>query len=199
MPENALSEWIFRIVYLTGIVAEIVIRAPINRRRHKSKVVVSRFDRQEGLLLLLLFFGGYFMPLLYIFTPWLDFADYVLPTWAGWPGVFFLVAAVVLFWRSHIDLGTNWSPTLELHENHTLVTRGVYRYIRHPMYASQWLWTVAQALLLQNWIAGVGGIVCFALFYFSRVAREEQLMLERFGDEYRNYMNRTGRILPHRS
>ncbi len=76
------------------------------------------------------------------------------------------------------------------------MTEGVYRYIRHPMYASQWLWVIAQAMLLHNWIAGLGGIVCFTPFYFMRVAPEEQMMLEQFGKEYRAYMQHTGRILP---
>ena len=134
--------------------------------------------------------------MLKIFTPWLDFADYTLPVWAAWLGVILLLAAVLLFWRSHVDLGRNWSPTVQLREGHALVTEGVYRYIRHPMYASQWLWVIAQAMLLHNWIAGLGGIVCFTPFYFMRVAPEEQMMLEQFGKEYRAYMQHTGRILP---
>ncbi|GIV71253.1 protein-S-isoprenylcysteine O-methyltransferase [Caldilinea sp.] len=191
-----MSEIIFQLIYLAGIFVETAIRVPFNRERRKSKIAVNRVDRKETLLLLLLFLGSYLAPLLKIFTPWLDFADYTLPVWAGWLGVILLLAAVLLFWRSHVDLGRNWSPTLQLREGHALVTEGVYRYIRHPMYASQWLWVMAQALLLQNWIAGLGGIVCFTPFYFMRVAPEEQMMLEKFGEEYRACMQRTGRLLP---
>ena len=104
--------------------------------------------------------------------------------------------AVWLFWRSHADLGRNWSPSLQLREGHALVDRGVYRYSRHPMYASQWLWGAAQALLLPNWIAGWASLISFAPLYLSRVPREEQMMLERFGHEYRGYVRRTGRIFP---
>ncbi len=107
-----------------------------------------------------------------------------------------LAAAVWLFWRSHADLGRNWSPSLQLREGHELVTGGVYRSIRHPMYASQWVWGVAQALLLRNWISGWSGLVLFAPLYLSRVPCEEQMMLEQFGEEYSAYMNRTGRIFP---
>lgn len=191
-----MSELFFQLVYLAGIMVETAIRVPFNRERRKSKIAVNRVDRKETLLLLLLFLGSYLAPLLKIFTPWLDFADYTLPVWAGWLGVILLLAAVLLFWRSHVDLGRNWSPTLQLREGHALVTEGVYRYIRHPMYASQWLWVIAQALLLHNWIAGLGGIVCFTPFYFMRVAPEEQMMLEQFGEEYRAYMQHTARILP---
>jgi len=103
---------------------------------------------------------------------------------------------VWLFWRSHGDLGRNWSPSLQLREGHELVTGGVYRSIRHPMYASMWLWGVAQALLLQNWIAGWAGLVSFVPLYLLRVPREERMMLDEFGEEYRSYMNRTGCIIP---
>jgi len=55
---------------------------------------------------------------------------------------------------------------------------------------------VAQALLLPNWIAGVSGIVGFGTLFFFRLQREEAMMLETFGDEYRRYMTRTWRVLP---
>jgi len=64
------------------------------------------------------------------------------------------------------------------------------------MYAGFWLWAVAQILLLPNWIAGPAGLAGFGTLFFGRVAREERLMLEIFGDEYRAYMSRTSRIIP---
>ena len=81
-------------------------------------------------------------------------------------------------------------------ENHELVTEGIYRTVRHPMYSAFWLWAIAQALLLPNWIAGFAGLAGFAVLYFGRVAREERMMLETFGDSYRAYMARTGRVFP---
>ncbi len=111
-------------------------------------------------------------------------------------GMIILAMAVWLFWRSHADLGRNWSPSLELREGHELVTEGVYRSVRHPMYASMWLWGVAQALLLQNWIAGWASLVMFMPLYLLRVPREERMMLDEFGEEYRAYMDRTGRVIP---
>jgi protein-S-isoprenylcysteine O-methyltransferase Ste14 len=147
-------------------------------------------------LLLLLFLGNFILPLVYIFTPWLNFADYTLPAWAGRLGVVILVGALMVFWRAHVDLGQNWSPTLQIREGHSLITNGLYRYIRHPMYASQWLWVIAQPLLLQNWIAGVGGLVAFLPMYFVWVPQEEQMMIDQFGEAYRAYRQRTGRILP---
>jgi protein-S-isoprenylcysteine O-methyltransferase Ste14 len=85
---------------------------------------------------------------------------------------------------------------LEITTQHALVTEGVYRRIRHPMYASMWLWIVAQALLLQNWIVGVAGVVGLVPLYLIRVPREEQMMLDHFGEDYQAYVARTGRIVP---
>jgi protein-S-isoprenylcysteine O-methyltransferase Ste14 len=64
------------------------------------------------------------------------------------------------------------------------------------MYSAFWLWAVAQALLLPNWVAGFSGLVGFGILFFGRVAREERMMLETFGDSYRAYTARTGRIFP---
>ncbi len=77
-----------------------------------------------------------------------------------------------------------------------MITRGIYGMIRHPMYASQWLWVIAQPLLLQNWIAGFLNLLVFIPFYMLRVRAEEQLMLEQFGDQYRSYMQKVGGVLP---
>ncbi len=66
------------------------------------------------------------------------------------------------------------------------------------MYLAIWLWSLAQALMLENWLAGYGALVSFVPIYFIRTPREEALMLETFGEEYRAYMERTGRILPFR-
>ena len=68
--------------------------------------------------------------------------------------------------------------------------------MRHPMYAAFWLWAIAQALLLPNWIAGPAGLVGFGTLFFLRIRREEEMMIEIFGDEYRSYMRRTWKVLP---
>lgn len=187
-------------LYFLGVLAEMVIRVPHERRRSRTRMAVDRVSGSERALLGLLFVGMFFVPAVYALTSWLDGANYRLSPraegWIGGIGTAILAFAIWLFWRSHADLGRNWSPSLQLREEHQLVTEGVYRSIRHPMYASQWLWSVAQPLLLQNWIAGWAGLLLFLPLYVLRVSREEQMMLEQFGDEYRAYMNRTGRVVP---
>jgi protein-S-isoprenylcysteine O-methyltransferase Ste14 len=107
-----------------------------------------------------------------------------------------MAASLALFYRSHADLGLNWSATLELRKGHELVQHGVYRSMRHPMYASILLWDVAQGLLLRNWLAGWCAFVTFALLYVVRAPREERMMCDAFGEDYRNYMRRSGRLFP---
>jgi len=82
---------------------------------------------------------------------------------------------------------------LKVRENHVLVTAGVYKYVRHPMYAAFWLHGVARPLLLPNWLAGSAGLVGFGLLFFER---EEQMMIETFGEHYRAYTARTSRVVP---
>ena len=148
----------FEMVYFLALLAEMAIRVPHERQRRQRRMVVDRVDWTERSLLGMLAVGMAFAPVIYTFTSRLDGADYRLPQEARGPvggvGTALLAMAVWLFWRSHTDLWRNWSPSLQLREGHELVTGGVYRSIRHPMYASMWLWGVAQALLLQNWIAG---------------------------------------------
>jgi protein-S-isoprenylcysteine O-methyltransferase Ste14 len=187
---------IFTFIYFVGILAEIIIRAPLNQKRKQEKMSEQRVTTQERILLGLLFLGMFLIPIIYAATNWLDFANYMLPSWAGWLGVLILAAAIFVFWRAHADLGLNWSPSLEIREKHELITRGIYSVIRHPMYASQWLVVVGQPLLLQNWIAGFSNLLVFIPFYFLRVSAEEQLMVEQFGDQYRAYMQKVGAILP---
>lgn len=142
--------------------------------------------------------GIWVLPLVSIFTRWLSPFDLALPTWAIAVGAALFVASCFLRWRAQADLGRQWSFTLETAERQMLVTRGIYARLRHPIYASLVPWALAQGLLLQNAVAGVGGIVAVALIWLVRVPREEAMMIEHFGDAYREYMSRTGRLLPKR-
>jgi protein-S-isoprenylcysteine O-methyltransferase Ste14 len=187
---------IFTAIYFLALIIEIIIRVPLDRKRKQEKMSERRVTNQEQILLGLLTLGGLVAPLIYTLTKWLDFANYTLPAWAGWLGVVLTAGALFIFWRAHMDLGLNWSPSLEIREKHELITRGIYGIIRHPMYTSQWLFSIASPLLLQNWIAGFLNLLVFIPFYLLRVKAEEQMMLNSFGAQYQEYMKQTGRVLP---
>ena len=137
-------------------------------------------------------------PLLLIFTRVLDFADY--PFDLPWAfrvfGLVVFAAAIWLVHRSHADLGRQWSSTVEFRDEHRLVTDGVYRRVRHPMYAAHIIWGVAQALLLPNFVAGPLALLVMVAILNARAPREERAMTARFGEHYRAYMDRTGRVFP---
>ena len=185
-----------KIVFLIGFVVGSVVRRLYARPNRRHDVADRRPQVADMLLMALAAAGFGILPLLYVLSPWLDFADYHLPAGLGWVGVPVFAAALWLLWRSHVDLGRHWSATLQVRKDHSLVTTGVYSRIRHPMYAAHWLWGVAQALLLQNWLAGPAMLVFFVPLYLLRVRREEKMLLDHFGQEYRSYMGRTGRVIP---
>lgn len=187
---------IFKTYFLIGVIAAYVLRVPYVRRNRQNIITEDRTTGLDGLVAILAFMGLTVIPAFYVLTPWLGFADYHLPTWAGVVGAAAFAVALWLLLRSYADLGRNWSNKLQIREGHSLVTQGVYHYIQHPIYASQWLWGIAQALLLHNWIAGLAGLAFFPPVYLYWVPREEQMMLDHFGEEYRLYMNRTGRVVP---
>ena len=184
------------VIFFVGFIVYLSIRGYYARRSKQITKVHRQIDLLEQFLLLLVIPSSAVLPLLYLFTPWLSLADYRAPAFVPWLGVALLPLALWLFWRSHKDLGQNWSVSLEICKEHQLVTDGVYRFVRHPMYAALFLWSVAQALVLPNWLAGCLPLATFSLMYLLRTPREELMMAQVFGQEYRDYMNKTGRLIP---
>jgi protein-S-isoprenylcysteine O-methyltransferase Ste14 len=116
--------------------------------------------------------------------------------WLQWFGFFLgLIALTIFFWVLR-SLGRNFSTTLTIHKDQTLVTRGPYRWVRHPMYTSFILLWVGFLFLSGNWFIGLSGIAAFVWAIIVRTPREEQMMIDRFGTEYIVYMSGTGRYLP---
>jgi protein-S-isoprenylcysteine O-methyltransferase Ste14 len=191
-----MTKTLAAIIWFVGLVAWYVIRHPFHRRAKKVGVSKSLLDWRERGLLAIGFLGLFVIPAIYVLTGFPASLDRPFIPWIAWLGLLPLIAALWLFRRSHVDLGRNWSITLEVRDQHTLVSTGVYRLIRHPMYSSFLLLGLGQALLLPNWFAGMSGIVGAAILFALRVSREERMMLEIFGERYRAYMTNTKRIVP---
>jgi protein-S-isoprenylcysteine O-methyltransferase Ste14 len=190
-----MSPWIAKVVIIAASVAMIVIRAPHGQRSRGVKIVKDRKGKREVALLTLAMLG-FFVPLIWVASPVFSFADYPLYLGPFIAGVVCFAIGLWLFYRSHKDLGTSWSVTLQVREQHRLVTDGVYRRIRHPMYASLFLYSLGQILVLPNWLAGPSYLVAFGILYALRFRAEERMMLEEFGDEYSAYMAKTRRLVP---
>lgn len=191
------------IVFLVATVIWFIIRHPARRGAKKTAVKESGRSPREKILMGISLAGLGLIPLAYVIANlarprlnFLAFAEYPFQPGAAWLGTLVFAFSLWLFRRTHKDLGRNWSVSLDIRETHKLITQGVYSKVRHPMYSAFWLWAIAQALLLPNWIAGFSGIVGFGTLFFGRVFEEERMMERAFGDEYRDYMRRTWRILP---
>jgi protein-S-isoprenylcysteine O-methyltransferase Ste14 len=190
-----MNPWIAKAVVLAATVVMLAIRAPHGRRSRSVKVAKShKTPLETGLLVLA--WVAFFVPLIWIASPAFSFAEYPLRSGPLILGVMCFVLGLWVFYRSHADLGTNWSITLEVREQHRLITQGVYRRIRHPMSSALVLYAVAHALVIPNWVAGPSNLVAFAVLFALRVRPEERMMLEQFGDEYTAYMARTKRLVP---
>ena len=190
-----MDDSVFKLIYFILFVLITIVRTAHTTKYRKLEI---EDDRKSLIDVIMLALAGIAMllPLVYLFFPFFDFADYYLPPWIGWLGVILFVSAIWMLWRSHVELGRNWTPTLGIRSDHQLVTDGIFKYMRHPMYAAHILWGIATVLMLHNWIAGCSMLFVFFIQYSLRVDIEEQMMLERFGEPYQSYMQRTGRIFP---
>src|SRR5262249_23076615 len=191
-----MNPWIAKAVVLAATAVMMAIRAPHGQRSRTVKVAKSYTTPLETGILVLAWVG-FFVPLIWVATPAFRFAEYPLRTGQLVAGVVCFVIGLWLFYRSHADLGTNWSITLEVREGHRLITQGVYRRVRHPMSSALLLYSIGQALVIQNWVGGLSNLVAFIVLFALRVGPEERMMAEQFGDEYAEYAVRTKRLIPH--
>ena len=191
-----MTAGIAKALYLICTVVWYVIRYPHERRAWRSPVRRTARSARDRLGVGAAVLGFGVIPVVYVSTRFLRAADRTFIPTLAWLGLLVFAAGIWLNYRTHRDLGRNFSPSLDVRPEHTLVTTGIYAYMRHPMYTAFWLWAIAQALLLPNWVAGFSGLVGFGTLYFLRIGREERLMLETFGERYRDYMSRTARLVP---
>jgi protein-S-isoprenylcysteine O-methyltransferase Ste14 len=190
-----MNPWFAKTLILAASIAMVVIRAPHGQRSRTVPVVRNRKGTIEKILLTIAWIA-FFLPLIWIVTPVFSFADYPLHPIPFAAGTACLVLGLWLFHRSHKDLGANWSISLELRENHRLVTEGIYRRIRHPMYLGFLVYSAGQSLALPNWFVGPSYLAAMVLLIALRLGPEERMMREEFGSDYETYQQATWRLLP---
>lgn len=119
-----------------------------------------------------------------------------VPTAVRWIGAALWGLAVVLLWWIHRVLGANFSPNLRISQHQTLTIAGPYRWVRHPMYTAATVYGLGASLLCANWFVALTAILFCSLMLYVRTPKEEAMMLDRFGDAYRQYSEHTGRFVP---
>jgi len=198
-PVESMSiETVTRVVLISVFTAFSIIRAEHYRRTKRAGYVTVIEERRRYSIWLSIFICyAVFTFFLYIgFPQALAWAEIPLPAWLRIFGCLLGLIALLWFVWIHRSLGTNLSAKLRIKDRQVLITDGPYRWIRHPMYSAFYLLHIAVFFLTANWFIGVTWLVGLTIIIFLRVRREEEMLLERFGDQYSLYMERTGRFLP---
>jgi protein-S-isoprenylcysteine O-methyltransferase Ste14 len=179
----------------------IAILLPIGIHHRLKSRTGEKLDRfQEGLFILitlrLIGIIGWVVVFAYLINPaCLAWATFQLPLWLRWLGAALLILGVILFTWTLCTLGRNLTDTVVTRKKHTLITTGPYHWVRHPFYTTALLTGIAVSLVAANWLLFVIGCLAF-LLWAVRSRKEEENLITRFGDDYQNYMKRTGRFLP---
>ena len=174
----------------------------VSRKYHEKKagkpVSLKGTPVLESILMILWGLAAGVIPLIYIFSEWLIFADYAFDI--HWilklTGVFIFVLSIWLLHQSHIDLGKMWSVKVEPEINNELIVTGVYKRMRHPMYSAHLLWGIGQLLIFPNYIAGPSALLIFLIVIKIRIPREEKALIEQFGNDYKRYISQTRCVFP---
>ena len=194
------DESVFRSIVMINIALTLPIGLYHRIRSQATREKLAR--REEGIFIMiglrLCGLLGLIALAAYLIDPaWMAWSSVTLPTWMRWLGGILGLFAVppLLFWTFR-SLGKNLTDTVVTRREHALVTHGPYRWVRHPFYDVVLLWGLSVSLLTANWLMALLGLSAFAMMVV-RTRTEEEKLIDRFGDEYRTYMARTGRFLPH--
>jgi protein-S-isoprenylcysteine O-methyltransferase Ste14 len=194
-----MNENIFRIlsavILITGMSISSYYRIKADKAtgekipRKVDGSVMMTFIRIGGLILWL-------SPFVYLINPaWMAWSKIGLPEWVRWLGVVIgVLCALGIYWLFS-SIGSGISPTSATRQQHVLSTKGPYRWVRHPLYTIGSSLFVAFGMMADNWFIAALGILAF-IGMAIRTPKEEANLIEKFGDEYREYMKTTGRFLP---
>ena len=192
-------EIVFRILMFVSFIAMFAIRiyfqSKVLHERREIEVQENKLSLVAGSIAALstLVFGAE-----YIFFQGAFEFTYLLeyPDWLRWLGVIILAVGITLLGLAHYYLGKSFNSLVVSKEDHQLVTSGPYRWVRHPIYTAYIMNYVAGGLLASNLVLTFVPVIFFGLMIINRIPREEAVMRKEFGQDYINFENSTGRLLP---
>lgn len=197
--DGKMNDTIFRAI-LPALILAFAAHRGYYVKKHSRPDDDTLKKREEGTaskLAGLLGMLGFIATIAYVINPnWLVWAELPLPVWLRWTGVLTALLGFVLLQWAQNTLGKSWSDTPRMMKEQTLITSGPYRTIRHPIYTGFLLILGSTLFISANWLIGLSWTGMVVLEIISRIHFEEGLMVEYFGDQYREYMERTGRFLP---
>lgn len=191
MEEENIIKIIFAILLIVINAGRIYYQFIFNA---KNKFHINK---EKEITSVILFYISFAIPsLFYIFTDYIDALNFSFPYIIRIIGIIIIAISFWLFILTHITLGKNFSAILTIKKKHKLIQEGPYKRVRHPMYTSIYLMICGFFLLSSNLLVGLIPIISFSYLYFSRIKKEENMMLKKFGIEYEKYMKNTGRLIP---
>jgi protein-S-isoprenylcysteine O-methyltransferase Ste14 len=195
----------FRILFAVTYAVFAVVRGYYNRKSRRGAPRRSRQERIEAITQHGKASGYFFLVLFWVFvvvvalylvdSPWIAWSYFLVPVEIRWAGLALGILVVPLVWWSHRTLGESFSYALETKNEHRLVTSGPYAKVRHPIYTAHTLFNLGMVLVAANWLILLLWAIAMPYTY-HRMFNEEKMMVEEFGDEYVQYMKRTGRLFP---
>ena len=194
-----MNETIFRFILPLLILAFVAHRGYYVKKLSRPEDGTLK-KREEGVaskLAGLLGMIGFIGMIIFVINPgWLAWANLPLPVGVRWTGVFSALTGFALLQWAQKALGKSWSDTPRMLKEQILITSGPYRTIRHPIYTAFILILGSILFISSNWLLGLCWLGMTMIEVISRIGFEETLMIEFFGDQYREYMQKTGRLLP---
>jgi protein-S-isoprenylcysteine O-methyltransferase Ste14 len=193
------KELVFRMIFIGVFALGLSISTYYRRRARKSGEAIYR--HQEGTLALILRLV-IALPLLltilfYAFVPrWMDWSAFSLPVWVRWIGVSLGIACLPLLWWVFSSIGSNITETVLTKREHELVTRGPYRWVRHPLYGVALLEILALSLMAGNWFMALLWLFGVLVFRCLVIPIEEARLIAAFDGAYEQYQARTGALAP---
>jgi len=195
-----MNEYFFRIAAALVLFTSIGISGYFRRKadRDTGEKISRKVDGTA--LMTAIKIGGLFLwltPLVYLINPnWMNWSKIGLPESIRWLGVGIGVLCIFGVYWLFSSIGSGITPTSATRKQHTLVTSGPYRWVRHPLYTVGSALFISFGMMADNWFIAALGILTFILMAI-RTPKEEANLIEKFGDEYRVYMKTTGRFLPY--
>lgn len=194
-----MNENVFRIlaavILITGMGISSYFR--IKADRDSGEKVPRKVDGTAMMTIIKV--GGLIMwlsPFVYLINPdWMAWSKIGLPEWVRWLGVGIGAVCVLMIYWLFSSIGSGITATSATRQEHKLVTKGPYRWVRHPLYTVGASLFLAFGMMADNWFIALMGILAF-IAMAVRAPKEEASLIEKFGDEYREYMKTTGRFLP---
>lgn len=194
-----MNENIFRILAALILFSGVGISTYHRRKADRDTgETLSRSADGNTLMTIIRVFGLvlWLTPLVYLLNPnWMAWSKIGLPDWARWLGVGIGALCVPGIYWLFSSIGTGITPVSATRKQHKLSTSGPYRWVRHPLYTIGSSFIVSFGMMADNWFISLLGVLAF-IGMAIRTPKEEANLIEKFGEEYREYMRKTGRFLP---